>query len=75
MNAWRREKAAAELHLCGSERHWITTPTCDSCWVSDHRCPPTLAEIKAVLRDVAYLQKRAELLRKRLGAALGGEDG
>lgn len=71
VSMWTREEAAGMLRLCSAGKHWVTTPTCDSCWVNEHRCPPTLAEVEAVLRDVGDLQGRAEVLRKRLGSALG----
>lgn len=70
VSAWTREEAAVQLHLCSAEKHWITTPTCDSCWINEHRCPPTLADTNRLVREAQELERRALALR----AALEGKE-
>ncbi len=69
MSAWTREEAAVQLHLCSAEKHWITTPTCDSCWVNEHRCPPSPEELAGLVDEVDDPQRRVRPLRERLDAA------
>lgn len=61
-----RDEAIAELKQCRGCRRWVTTPTCDHCWVDQHRCPPTLDRALADLRHAVELGAEARRLAERL---------
>jgi hypothetical protein len=63
-----REDAVKALKPCGAG-HWHTGATCDSCWVNEHRCPPTLvsmlpSQIKALHRAVEIGKEAEKCLRE-----------
>lgn len=60
-----REQAIDDLRQC-SAGHWITTISCDSCWVNEHRCPPTLDEIEGLLREADQLRAVMDSLRRKV---------
>jgi hypothetical protein len=65
-----RDEALKALRECPKCRRWITTPTCDHCWVDNHRCPPTPAEAARALARAATLGDEAKRLQaelKRIG--------
>jgi hypothetical protein len=62
-----RAEATARLRLCSGEKHWITTPSCDSCWVNEHRCPATLGEISAWAKEAEDLSRRLRELKTKVG--------
>jgi len=64
--AYTRLEAVEHLRLCSTGKHWITSLTCDSCWVNEHRCPPTLADAEKLVREATELQSRAAALRDKL---------
>lgn len=53
-----REEAVEALKACG-KGHWHTGATCDSCWVNDHRCPPTL--LRDVPKQIQALERAASV--------------
>ncbi len=63
---WTRAEASRELHQCSAGKHWITTPTCDSCAMNEHRCPPTLEEAGKLVHEAGELHRRAKELEARL---------
>jgi hypothetical protein len=60
-----REEAIQDLHPCEKCGRWITVPTCDSCWVDRHKCPPTLDQARAALVRAIEIGKEAEAIMKR----------
>ena len=72
VSAWTREEAAVQLHLCSAGKHWVTTPTCDSCAMNEHRCPPTLAEINELVQDAQRLAIMVEKVRTEVRKAADG---
>ena len=69
---WTREEATRELRQCGTGKHWITTLTCDSCAMNEHRCPPTLAEINGLVQDAQRLAVLVEKVRTGVRKAADG---
>lgn len=53
-----REDAIKALRPCGAG-HWHTGATCDSCWVNEHRCPPTMVAL--VPKTIAALKRATEI--------------
>lgn len=72
MSEWTRSEAVTRLHECPARKHWITTPTCDSCWVNEHRCPPTLAEMGELVREGEQLNELVERTRAKMRRAAEG---
>ena len=72
VSVWTREEAAGMLHLCSAGKHWVTTPTCDSCAMNEHRCPPTLAEINELVQDAQRLAIMVEKVRTEVRKAADG---
>lgn len=72
VSVWTREEAAGMLRLCSAGKHWVTTPTCDSCWVNEHRCPPTVAEINGLVQDAQRLAIMVEKVRTQVRKAADG---
>lgn len=63
---WTRAEASRELHQCSAGKHWITMPTCDSCWVNEHRCPATMAEIDGWAAEANELSRRLRELKAKV---------
>jgi hypothetical protein len=56
--AMTRDEAIKALKPCGAG-HWYTGGTCDSCWVNEHRCPPTL--LREVPKQIKALERAIEI--------------
>jgi hypothetical protein len=56
------DEAIAALHPCERCGRWITVPSCDSCWVDAHKCPPTLDQARTSLLRAIEIGKEAEAL-------------
>lgn len=61
-----RDEAIEHLRECGRCHRWITTPSCDHCWVDDHRCPPTVDQALGLLNRAMEIGREAELIAAKL---------
>jgi hypothetical protein len=67
-----REQAIKDLIQCDGCGRWITIRgSCDSCWVDNHRCPPTLDKTLAMLNRAMELGAEATVLAAKLKLAAG----
>jgi hypothetical protein len=63
-----REEAIKKLCECPTCHRWITTPSCDGCFVD--RMPPSPAEAVALLNRARELGREAEVVRGKLRSLL-----
>jgi hypothetical protein len=63
-----REDAIKKLHECPTCHRWITTATCDGCFVD--RMPPSPADAAALLDRARELGREAEVVRGQLRSLL-----
>ncbi len=69
-DAVTREEAIEKMRQCSGCRRWITTTSCDHCWVDQHRCPPTMAEVRQLIEDAEAIAPAVARLRRQLDDAL-----
>lgn len=74
MRTMTRDQAIEALRECRRCGRWITVPTCDHCWVDNHRCPPTLQQALAALKRAIELGDEAALVKAKLSKALDGSN-
>jgi hypothetical protein len=60
-----KEEAIQALRRCLTCSRWLCYPTCDSCWVDAHKCPPTLDQARASLVRAIEIGKEAEELMSK----------
>jgi hypothetical protein len=61
-----REQAVKELRQCSRCSRWVTTLECDSCWVDNHRCPPTIERAVALCNRAVEIGEEAKRIAAKL---------